>query len=118
MLFPATAISETAVATQGGNHGFSGYALEGWFREKFIEERRYTGLGPWWDRKGENEIDLVGEDALSKRIDFYEIKRDGARINLESLRRKADAFFAKNPEAKSLRQSFKALSLDDLWPCP
>ena len=61
-----------------------------------------------------NEIDLVGEDALSARIDFYEIKRDGARINLEALRKKAIAFFTKNPEAKSLQRSFKALSLENL----
>ena len=93
---------------------FSGHALEGWFREKFVEERRYTGLGPWWDRKGENEIDLVGEDAVAGRIDFWEVKRDPARIDLAKLRSKADAFFAKNPELRSLRPSFRALSLADL----
>jgi len=93
---------------------FSGHALEGWFREKFVEERRYTGLGPWWDRKGENEIDLVGEDAVAGRIDFWEVKRDPARIDLVKLRSKADAFFAKNPELRSLRPSFRALSLADL----
>ena len=93
---------------------FSGHALEGWFREKFVEERRYTGLGPWWDRKGENEIDLVGEDAVAGRIDFWEIKRDPARIDLKKLRAKSEAFFSKNPDSRSLRSSFRALSLPDL----
>ena len=65
-------------------------------------------------QNGENEIDLVGEDAVAGRIDFWEVKRDPARIDLAKLRSKADAFFAKNPELRSLRPSFRALSLADL----
>ena len=41
---------------------FSGIALERYFRAKFIEEHSYSHLGGWWDRKGENEIDLIGEN--------------------------------------------------------
>lgn len=49
---------------------FSGFALEGYFREKFVEERRYTKIGSWWDRKGENEIDLICEDEQRNRLDL------------------------------------------------
>ena len=93
---------------------FSGFSLEGYFKRKFIEEKRYTRIGGWWDRHGENEIDLICEDALSGALDFYEVKRDKARINLDSLKAKATAFLAKNPQLKEHELSFKGLSLQDM----
>ena len=32
--------------------------LERYYMKKFQEEGRYI-IGKWWDRKGENEIDLI-----------------------------------------------------------
>ena len=93
---------------------FSGFALEGYFREKFIEERRYTKIGSWWDRKGENEIDLICEDELHNRLDLFEVKRDPARIDLTALEKKAEAFLRKNPELNNRKITFRGLSLDDL----
>lgn len=93
---------------------FSGFALERYFRQKFIEERRYTKIGGWWDRKGENEIDLVCENELTGRLDFYEIKRDAARISPVGLERKTSAFFAKNPQLKTRAWACRGLSLKDM----
>ncbi len=93
---------------------FSGIALERYFHEKFIEEHSYSRLDGWWDRKGENEIDLVGDNEFKETLDFYEIKRDSRRIDLNSLQRKADAFFKKNPGLQSRRISFGGLSLADM----
>lgn len=93
---------------------FSGKALEGYFIAKLSESGRYTGLGNWWDRKGENEIDLVCEDEINGRLDFYEVKRDKRRINLASLKAKADAFFEKNPGLRSLESECRGLSLADV----
>ena len=64
--------------------------------------------------KGENEIDLVCEDELANRIDFCEVKRDARRFDEELLRRKAEAFFAANPQKRSRRISCRGLSLDDM----
>ena len=93
---------------------FSGIALEGYFRQRFIEERRYTKIGGWWDRRGENEIDLVCDDSVADRIDFYEVKRDARRIDVAALARKLEAFFAKNPELRSRTASCKGLSISDM----
>ena len=93
---------------------FSGHALEQYFIWKFIEERKYTRMDAWWDRKGENEIDLVCDDEVSGTLDFYEVKRDASRINLHDLERKSGAFFAKNPTLKSRNCFFKGLSLEDM----
>ena len=93
---------------------FSGHALEQYFVWKFIEERKYTRMDAWWDRKGENEIDLVCDDEVSGTLDFYEMKRDASRIDLHDLERKSGAFFAKNPALKSRRCFFRGLSLGDM----
>ncbi len=93
---------------------FSGHALEQYFVWKFIEERKYTRMDAWWDRKGENEIDLVCDDEVSGTLDFYEVKRDASRIDLHDLERKSGAFFAKNPKLKPRNCFFKGLSLGDM----
>ncbi|MBQ3343363.1 MAG: ATP-binding protein [Kiritimatiellae bacterium] len=93
---------------------FSGLALEGYFREKFASEHAYTKMGAWWDRKGENEIDLVCENEFKGVLDFYEVKRDSSRINIAALERKAEAFLEKNPEFRSWKRSCFGLSMDDM----
>ena len=93
---------------------FSGFSLEFFFRRKFIEESRCTRLGGWWDRKGENEIDLVVDDEFAGKLEFVEIKRDAARISLAELKEKGEAFFAKNPDVRSRRTSFVGLSIKDM----
>ena len=93
---------------------FSGLALERWFRERFIERGGLTRLGGWWDRRGENEIDIVAANETDRRATFCEVKRDASRISLPALREKAKAFLAAVPEWTDYRASFKGLSLDDM----
>ena len=93
---------------------FSGFALERWFRERLLERGGLTRLGAWWDRKGENEIDLVAANETDRRAIFCEVKRDASRISLPALRKKAEAFFAAVPEWTGWRKSFKGFSLDDM----
>ena len=93
---------------------FSGRALEQYFRWNFIEEKKYTRMDSWWDRKGENEIDLVCDDEVAGRLDFFEVKRDSKRIDLDSLQKKSMAFFAKNPQMAQRKVSFGGLSIQDM----
>ena len=93
---------------------FSGFALERYFHWRFVEEKKYTRMDAWWDRKGENEIDLVCDDEVSGRLDFFEVKRDATRVDLASLERKSLAFFAKNPQLKSRKVTFSGLSVQDM----
>ena len=93
---------------------FSGFALERYFHWRFVEEKKYTRMDAWWDRKGENEIDLVCDDEVSGRLDFFEVKRDATRVDLASLERKSLAFFAKNPQLRSREVTFSGLSVRDM----
>ena len=93
---------------------FTGYALERYFHWKIANESACTAMGSWWDRKGENEIDLVCEDEFAGTIDFYEVKVDPARFDKAALLRKVEAFFEKHPEKRSMRYAAKCLSVKDM----
>ena len=93
---------------------FSGYALERYFSAKLVEEKRCTRIGGWWDRKGENEIDIVCEDEVAGSLGFYEVKVDLSRFDAARLDEKVAAFFAKNPERRSLVRKSGLLSLSDM----
>ena len=93
---------------------FSGQSLEDYFRQKSIGEHSYSRLGGWWDRKGENEIDAVGENEFHNTIEFVEIKRTAERIRLDALKDKAEAFFEKNPGKRSRTVSYRGFSMRDM----
>ena len=67
-----------------------------------------------WDRKGDEEIDLVCEDELGGEIAFYDVKRDPKRFSDSKLQAKIAAFFSKNPEKRNLRHTSGLLSLSDM----
>ena len=71
---------------------FAGKALERYFRQKFAESGKWTRLGSWWDRKGENEIDLVAENELEHRLEVFEVKMDAGRYREAVLEKKVEAF--------------------------
>ena len=93
---------------------FSGLMLERYFRRVLIESRSFTRLGGWWDRKGENEIDIVAENELDRKATFFEVKRKPGNIDLGLLRSKAEAFLRATGEFQGYDISCKGLSMDDM----
>lgn len=93
---------------------FSGYALERYFQWKFVEDTTYTRMGAWWNRKGEDEIDLVCEDELSGRLDFFEVKRNPTRFDAEKLKGKVAAFFRKHPDKETFSHEIRGLSMEEM----
>ena len=93
---------------------FSGLMLERYFHRKAIESGKYTRIGRWWDRKGENEIDLIAEDELTQTATFVEIKRKKDEISIGTLKQKAQAFLSATHQYKDYHISFKGLSMDNM----
>lgn len=93
---------------------FSGLMLERYFKRVLIERRAYTRIGGWWDRKGENEIDIVAENELNDEATFFEVKRKVGNIDLELLEQKAAVFLRATGVFKGYSISCKGLSMDDM----
>ena len=93
---------------------FSGEGLESYFRACFLETKPYTRMAAWWDRKNENEIDLVCEDEGAGKLDFYEVKRDFRRFDRAALETKVAAFLEKNPSKRNVPRALHCVSLSDM----
>ena len=93
---------------------FSGLMLERYFHRAAMESGEFTRIGRWWDRKGENEIDMIAEDELSDCVTFYEIKRQADDINIGVLKQRAEVMLQATHEFKKYDIRFKGLSMDEM----
>ena len=93
---------------------FSGKSLESYFIEVMKESGKYTRLGYWHDRKGENEIDIVAEDELENKIEFIEVKRQEKNFDESVLRAKSELFFKAVGTFNNYEFIYRGLSIDDM----
>ena len=93
--------------------GVSGFMMERYFMKKFQEEGRYI-IGKWWDRKGENEIDLIIVDPIQRDAWMYELKKQGYRYKENEFREKVYKVLEQTPELRKMTIHLGSLSLDDM----
>ncbi len=91
---------------------FSGITLERYFQTKLMETGEYSMVGNWWDRKGNNEIDIIALNEFTHQGLIAEVKRNEQKINLLVLAEKA----ANLPQAQFGRYQFQqqGFSLKDM----
>lgn len=92
--------------------GFTGRTLERYFQDKLMETEQFTQVGNWWDRKGQNEIDLIAINEFDHSGIVAEIKRNAYKISMTKLQEKVSALPNKDFGAYNLE--LKELSLDDM----
>lgn len=92
---------------------FSGLALEKYFTARFMEEQRSTRIGGFWDRKGENEIDLITLNELEKSARIIEVKRQKRKIDMKRLRTKG-SFFIESSDLTNYQVEYMGLSMEDM----
>lgn len=68
--------------------GFTGRTLERYFQDKLMETEQFTQIGNWWDRKGQNEIDLIAINEFDHTGIVAEIKRNPHKLSLQKLEEK------------------------------
>lgn len=94
-----------------GYDQFSGMMLERYFRQVYSEKERVTQVGRWWDKSGENEIDLIAIEQLDKRVTIGEVKRNKKKISMQTLE---DKFSILRAHFRGYEISFVALSMDTM----
>lgn len=93
---------------------FSGLMLERYFKEKYRESGEYTSIGGFWDRKGENEIDIIAVNEFERMVEIVEVKRNADRIDWGVLKQKGNYFLSNSQELKGYAVVYKGVSLDDV----
>lgn len=91
---------------------FTGRTLEHYFQAQMMESGNYSLVGNWWDRKGENEIDLLALNEFDHTAMAAEVKRNPHKINLPLLQQKVTSL----PASVFGKYAFtlRALSLNDM----
>ena len=84
------------------------------FKRVLIESKAHTRIGSWWDRKGENEIDIVAENELNDEAVFIEVKRKEENFDADALNEKVDVFTRATGKFKDYDVSQKGLSMTDM----
>ncbi len=67
---------------------YTGLVLEQYFRQKWMEEERVTLVGNYWDRKGQNVIDMIALNDIDKTAVVAEITRQRRKLNPAELAKK------------------------------
>jgi len=90
---------------------YSGYILEKYFRQLLAESKSYSDVQSYWDRKGENEIDIIAVNDFEKQLLIGEVKRNKERINLHLLENKSIEIVKRYAEYQI---EYKDFSLEDM----
>ena len=93
---------------------FSGIMLERYFKRVFIESKKYTRIGSWWDRKVENEIDIIAENELNDEAIFIEVKRKKENFDADVLNQKTAVFTRATGKFKDYTVLQNCLSMSDM----
>lgn len=116
-VFPNTTLIEigkTQLLIQHVNEHYeqySGLLLEKYFQEYIAESQDITDLGNYWDKNGENEIDLIALNRFSKTALIAEVKRKQKKISIPKLEKKAEVL---HNELSGYQITFKSFSLEDM----
>lgn len=93
---------------------FSGKMLERYFHAKAAETGRYTIIDRWWDRKGENEIDMIAANEIDKTAEIYEIKRQRKNINIAFLDEKVKKMLPQIAALKGFSVGIGGLDMENM----
>ena len=91
---------------------FTGRTLEQFFQAQAMETGQYTLVGNWWDRKGENEIDMIALNEFDHTGVVAEIKRNPRKISLTTLQEKVNVLPQRTFGDYTL--SLQGLSIEDM----
>lgn len=108
------ALNQLDIIIRRDYDSFSGFMLERYFERKLRESGRYTRIGRYWDRKGENEIDLIAVNEIEGFAEIYEIKKQSKRYDDNVLASKVEHLLENCKELKRMRITMGALSLEDM----
>ena len=91
---------------------YSGMVLEQYMRQKYAETGMYNIVTNYWERGGQNEIDLIAVDDADHRLVIGEIKRQAQRLDMNLLQEKAKDIVARQRRRYTIE--FVGLSMDDM----
>ena len=106
--------SELISLCEAGLPAYLGRTLETWFHAKLLEEGPWSPVGSWWDRKSDNDIDVVAVDSGTKKLLLGEVKLNPKKYNENLLRLRAAEFLRVNRKFADWTVQLRAFTPDDM----
>ena len=91
---------------------FTCRTLKRWFQSKVMESGKYTRVGNWWDKRGENNLDLIAVNEFNNTGMIAEVKCNERKISMAVLENKVAALPQKDFEKYKIQ--LNASSLKDI----
>ena len=110
----ANAYGKLAEIVKRDYETYSGRVLERYFKDALKESENYTHIDSWWDRKGENEIDIIAADDLTKQVIFFEVNRKCSELNMKLLAQKSQRFMETTGMYGDYAVNCMGLCMDDM----
>ena len=108
------ALEQLARIIERDYESFAGFMLERYFERKLRETKRFTRIGGFWDRKGENEIDLIAVNEIDRHAEIYEVKMQEKRYDEKRLEEKVKVLLENCSEMQGMDISVGCLSVKDM----
>ena len=108
------ALSQLDIIIRRDYDTLAGFMLERYFECKLRETGRYTRIGGYWNRKGENEIDLIAVNEIEGTAEIYEIKMQDKRYDAAALSTKIEYLLQNCKELRGMKITQGVLSLEDV----
>jgi len=90
---------------------FAGVALEKIFQEIIGYSSDYGQIGNWWDKRSQNEIDIVAVNDIDKKLLLAEVKLNHEKIRISKLKDKSVNLLKKYPD---YQVEYMGLSIQDI----
>ena len=90
---------------------YAGHLLEKLIRQQLIETQQFSAVGQYWQRNGQNEIDVIAINELDRTAIVGEVKLQAKYVDLSKLKLKATAI-AKPLQGYAV--TYRSYSLEDL----
>ena len=113
-IIEANGYKKLADIVQRDYETYSGKTLEKYFKAVMRESEQFTRIDSWWDRKGENEIDIIAADDLEKVVTFYEVKRQRKELDMKVLKDKVQRFKEVTGEYDNYHVTLTGLCMEDM----
>lgn len=91
---------------------FAGLSLESFIRTKLKDSGNYTRVGNYWEKRNQNEIDVVAINELDRTAIIGEVKWQRNRVSLPKLELKAESLVRQHLRGYTIE--YVAYGLEDI----
>lgn len=105
---------ELITRCEAGLPTYLGRTLERWFQAKLLEDGPWSPVASWWDRKSDNDIDIVAVNESKKELLLGEVKSNSKKYSRNLLSLRAVQFLKTHPKFSDWTLTLRGFFPEDM----